>query len=218
MARDVQEIPQRSKFVLGVASVWMLFPVLYGVVRAQHAGHVFLLVTLVIGCCASVCMWRDAKSRSTWHVLDQACAFMFFVAVAVNADMDWFWGWFVVTAVFYLISFTSFQHGRFQTQLYGHLLFRFSAYWGAHWVFVPRHTRPAETSKQALDELYCAYFLLTFAHILHVVVLFRLAVPNTLTYNTHKQYWHTVRVSIMFVLAVLSLYTCLVSIFAQGII
>ena len=89
---DIEDIPKPHNFVLGVASVWMLFPVAYGIFSVRTAAKATLLLTLVMSCCASLVLWSEPKSNSLRHKIDQAVAVLFFIAVAANADVAWFYG------------------------------------------------------------------------------------------------------------------------------
>lgn len=201
---DIEDIPKTHNFVLGIASVWMLFPVTYGVFSVQSTAEVSLLLTLMMSCCASLVLWSDPKSNSTKHKIDQAAAVLFFIAVAMNADISWFWGWFSCTMLLYACSYMAFHRQMFRLQLCAHLVFRFSAYWAAHWVLVPVRTSDSETNY--------AYLLLTCAHFLHVVLLYRMAFRHSIylqfprAQKTRNTYWRAVYLSACAVLSVVLLY------------
>ena len=155
-------------------------------------------------CCASLVLWSDPKSNSTRHKIDQAAAVLFFIAVAMNADISWFWGWFSCTMLLYACSYMAFHRQMFRLQLCAHLVFRFSAYWAAHWVLVPVRTSDSETNY--------AYLLLTCAHFLHVVLLYRMAFRHSIylqfprAQKTRNTYWRAVYLSACAVLSVVLLY------------
>ena len=204
MARNVEDIPVQNKFVLGIGSVWMLFPLTYGIFMPRSLPQDALLLNLLVSFCASFMLWSNPTTNSFWHVLDQLAAILFFFGIAMNATVSWFWPWFLLTVCLYVCSYSAFQYGYYRLQLVSHLCFRFSAYWAAHWVFVP--------VKYHVHETYWAYFLLSITHVMHMMLLWRMANFRfrrsylSRTTAPWEVYWRVLLFSIIAVVGVMIFY------------
>mgnify|MGYP001419605288 CR=1 FL=1 len=213
MAPNVEDIPAQNKFVLGIGSVWMLFPLVYGFFSLRSVAQCVLLINLFVSFCASLMLWSNPATNSFWHILDQLAAVLFFFCVAINSKITWFWPWFFFTVFLYACSYCAFQNAYFRLQLVSHLCFRFSAYWAAHWVFVP--------VKYHVHETYFAYFLLTTTHVMHMILLLWIArsrIHRSYICHTNASrdlYWRVFMFSVAGIVWVIAMYeifvVCIVS-------
>jgi hypothetical protein len=115
---EVERMPEYSKLVLGVTSVWMLIPVVWG-------DNMVLQVALAVVGLVSTLFWADPRRNSYLYMADKLIAWLY------GAILMWFDpnvpAALIVLACF-LVSFWCFETGRYHFQLAAHLLFRYCFY------------------------------------------------------------------------------------------
>jgi hypothetical protein len=152
-SKDVRELPDRNKLVLGVTSLWMLLPITHGVLRwSQHRvtqGQLFLIMALTCSCLSSTMFWSDARRGSMFHILDKCSAVLYlacvmFVAATGAGERQLSVKLQVLlpaaTIALFVLGDMFFKRRRYDHQLAFHLLFRYLGYWYGHLLLVPEET------------------------------------------------------------------------------
>jgi hypothetical protein len=155
-SKDVRDLPDRNKLVLGVTSLWMLVPLAHGVFSwSQHRvtqGQLFLIMALTCSCLSSTVFWSDARSGSMFHILDKCSAVLYLICVLFvsatgqgerefSAELQVFFS--TATLALFMLGDIFFKRRRYDHQLAFHLLFRYVGYWCGHLLLVPEETHVA---------------------------------------------------------------------------
>jgi hypothetical protein len=198
-SKDVRELPDRNKLVLGITSLRMLLPITHGLEgwcrRGVTQGHLFLLVALASSCLSSTLFWSDARRGSVLHILDKCSAVQYVLCVllvsATGGGERELSVYFQVllpaaTIALFVVGDMCFKRRRYDHQLAFHLLFRYVGYWWGHLLLVPEETY----FTRACVSLSLGYF----GHIAGVCVWTR-------TQNVMQSYWHSCATLVLWVLA-----------------
>ena len=122
-------LPDRSKFILGATSPWML------VASCFSMAHANAMLASVLVCCFlfSALFWANPIHGSSIHILDKISARLF-VAVALLFSRDAPLAFFffpISVLLFCVVGHFAYLRKYFSLHLCSHLLFRFSAFWWA---------------------------------------------------------------------------------------
>ena len=131
---DIQHMPQNSKHILGVTSLWMAIPIYHGFTTP-------LATLLMCVCAVSTVFWSNAVGGSALHRLDKLLAWLFFAALTCDSFRRWHQGKLALLTIvliiacivtFFLLSDIFFRRNYPRLQLISHLLFRYVFYWWSH--------------------------------------------------------------------------------------
>lgn len=122
-------LPDRSKFILGATSPWML------VASCFSMAHADCMLASVLVCCFlfSAFFWANPIHGSSIHILDKISARLF-VAVALLASRHAPLAFFffpILVLLFCVVGYFAYLRNYFSWHLCSHLLFRFCAFWWA---------------------------------------------------------------------------------------
>lgn len=190
-SKDVGDLPNRNKFVLGITSLWMIFPVAQGVIQWCETGiavsQKFVIVALACCCLSSTLFWFDATRGSVLHKLDKLCAVQFVVVVGFVTAFPGSSGRALTTGVgvflpcamvvLFLLGDLCFKRNMYELQLWFHLLFRYVGYWWGHLLLVPAEKNFAS-----------AFVSMSIGYFGHIVYFNELARRKTLL-MTEDLYW-----------------------------
>lgn len=122
-------LPNRSKFILGATSPWMLVASRFGIAHGNS------ILASVLVCCFlfSALFWANPVNGSSIHILDKISARLFIgVALLVCRHAPSAFFFFPISILlFCLVGHSSYLRNHFSLHLCSHLLFRFSAFWWA---------------------------------------------------------------------------------------
>ena len=84
-SKDVSDLPNRNKFILGVTSLWMIMPIAHGMVQwfqdGIGVGQKAVIAALSCSCLSSTMFWFDARRGSVFHKLDKLSAVQYVVCM-----------------------------------------------------------------------------------------------------------------------------------------
>jgi hypothetical protein len=169
-SKDVSDLPNRNKLILGVTSLWMIIPIAHGMAQWCGIGarQKAVIAALSCSCLSSTIFWLDARRGSLSHKLDKFSAVQYVVCMVSVTAMPGKSGRALSEAVaaFLALSMISlflfgdmcFKRSMYDLQLSSHVLFRYSAYWWGHLLLVP-----------AEDNFRGAFVILSVGYFVHIV-------------------------------------------------
>ena len=176
--KNVSELPKRNKCILGVTSMWMLFPIAHGMLQWVKGdvdnGQKAVIIALCCSCSASTIFWFDAKTGSLFHKLDWFSAVQYFTCMILVTAMPGKGSHVLSPAVsmflplciiiLFLLGDMCFERRMYKLQLLFHILFRYAGYWWAHLLLVPTEAN-----------FSVAFLILTVAYFGHILLFDLLA-------------------------------------------
>ena len=156
---DIQSIPMKNKHIIGITSLWMIIPVYYNVYTSASA-------LLLAACIASTLFWNDPKGNSPRHKADKILAWAFCIQMILLAEQKkhtiqnssiallilYGTACFMLSHIFFKIKY-------YTMQLIAHLLFRYTLYWCAHALIVPKK-KTCVKGFLIISAAYCAHIAL----------------------------------------------------------
>ena len=150
-SKDVSDLPNKNKFILGVTSLWMIMPIAHGMFRWFHNGVGFgqkaVIAALSFSCFSSTIFWFDAKQGALFHKMDKFGAVQYVACTALVSALPGDSGRTLSTGVgallplsmiaLFLLGDMCFKRSMYDVQLVLHLLFRYVGYWWGHLLLVP---------------------------------------------------------------------------------
>lgn len=121
--------PQANQYVLGITSLWMLIPGVYGIQLHDNLIELVLSLLSILVTIVSLVHWKHCIQHSALHHLDRALAtFCFFLLCAMSTSFQN-----VLFASAVLVSYVLAQYcilmSWINMNLISHLIFRFVGYW-----------------------------------------------------------------------------------------
>jgi hypothetical protein len=191
--QDVQDIPGRSKHILGVTSLWMAIPICNGVLTLRESwqgGTATLTLVLTLVCLASTMFWSDPRGGSFWHKADKILAWIFGVAMVWctllpgdGRKLDNLTFGSIVFSIFFffLISDVFFRKKQDDLQLLAHLLFRYAFYWWSHLLLIPVEAH-----------FWSGFLVMTLGYFGHILFMYKLL--GRMACGSHQtSYWVSAR-------------------------
>lgn len=169
-SKEISDIPDSNKCILGVTSLWMILPVAHAVLRWRDidVSQKAVVFALCCACCSSTMFWFDARRGSLLHKLDKLSAVQYVVAVmfATERQRQRATGacFLFTMMLLFVLGDMCFRRSMYRLQLTLHLLFRYVAYWWGHILLVP--------AKQA------TFLVLSAAYFGHVIALLLLCLKR----------------------------------------
>lgn len=210
--KDVQDLPQQNKHILGVTSLWMIIPIIlrweYGDGQ-ESASTATLAVLLAAVCAASTLFWSNPESNSATHKADKLLAWMYCLALI------WCTVWptgrrkigfmaavplIASVLAFFILSDMYFRLNSPGLQLCSHLLFRYVFYWWSHLILVPTDTNFVD-----------GFMLLSTGYVGHILFMYH-AVDWKPNQPQRRRYWLSCMLSLCWILFCANMHTRLVSV------
>lgn len=201
-SKDVNDLPNRNKFILGITSLWMIMPIAHGIIQWFENGISFgqkvVIAALTGSCLSSTMFWFDARRGSVFHKLDKLCAVQYVVCMVLVTALPGQTGRRLSTGVgtflpssmiaLFLLGDMCFKRSMYDLQLSLHLLFRYVGYWWGHLLLVPME-----------QNFPAAFITLTVGYFGHIIGFNEVARKRAL-FLTEDLYWSSCAILTLWIL------------------
>ena len=167
-SKQKKELPLHFKYILGITSLWLLYPFIYGIMdifKNRNINILYIIITLLIGvCCVVSTLLGVNKLNSLVHLIDVKCAEILFILLCIyyrfyinnNLNILSFIFPFLVVLFFGLATYFNNIYV-YELNIIFHLLFRFIGFWWCCFIFIKNIN-------------YEIFFTLSIAYFIYIMI------------------------------------------------